>query len=440
MTDSTNEKRPVRKLTVKNFSVIKEAELEFGKITVLIGPQASGKSLLCRLAFFFQQVVIEQAEEAVKASERIEELRQRLRDRFFVWFGASTFPVVTNWGSQPEITYSDSAYEIRVSGERLGDSGTQFRLEFSLGFERSYIDVHEKLEAEKQRRESLPNPKYFAEEIRERLTSLKASNSAEVYSYIPSNRSLFLSVHRAMFGTSQRLDDIDTRFARDFSYGFESRIPKAGLEHPLTEWINAESGRVLKGKVVSTDADPHFKTSDGRTLRLPVLSSGTQELLPLMTCLREYVAASVAVARSLDLPQALHRRLFFLEEPESNVFPATQYELTRIFARLSNEPQLDVYWVITTHSPYFLSSLNNLLEAPQVAASRPELKDEVAKLIPECFWIKRDDFRAYAIEDGVLKSIVAEDTGLVSTNYLDQVSETIGMEFDELLRLGYVES
>jgi len=34
----------VRKLTVKNFSVIKEAELEFGKITVLIGPQSSGKA------------------------------------------------------------------------------------------------------------------------------------------------------------------------------------------------------------------------------------------------------------------------------------------------------------------------------------------------------------------------------------------------------------
>ena len=42
----------MRKLTVRNFSVIKEAELEFGKITVLIGPQSSGKSLLCKLAYF----------------------------------------------------------------------------------------------------------------------------------------------------------------------------------------------------------------------------------------------------------------------------------------------------------------------------------------------------------------------------------------------------
>jgi hypothetical protein len=68
------------------------------------------------------------------------------------------------------------------------------------------------------------------------------------------------------------------------------------------------------------------------------------------------------------------------------------------------------------------------------------LKEEVAKLIPEQFWVQPSEFRAYAIEDGILKSIVAEDTGLVSANYLDQVSETIGVEFDELLRLGYVES
>ena len=43
---------PIRKLTVKNFSVIKHAEIEFGRITILIGPQSSGKSVLCKLGFF----------------------------------------------------------------------------------------------------------------------------------------------------------------------------------------------------------------------------------------------------------------------------------------------------------------------------------------------------------------------------------------------------
>ena len=49
----------MRKLTVRNFSVIKEAELEFGKITVLMGPQASGKSLLCKLVYFLSKEILD---------------------------------------------------------------------------------------------------------------------------------------------------------------------------------------------------------------------------------------------------------------------------------------------------------------------------------------------------------------------------------------------
>jgi len=36
-------------LTVKNFGPIREAHLELGKVTVLIGPQASGKSVLVKV-------------------------------------------------------------------------------------------------------------------------------------------------------------------------------------------------------------------------------------------------------------------------------------------------------------------------------------------------------------------------------------------------------
>ena len=65
MTENGNQKRPVRTLEVENFSVIKKARLEFGRITVLIGPQASGKSLLCKLAYFLGGEVIEVAVESL---------------------------------------------------------------------------------------------------------------------------------------------------------------------------------------------------------------------------------------------------------------------------------------------------------------------------------------------------------------------------------------
>jgi hypothetical protein len=130
------------------------------------------------------------------------------------------------------------------------------------------------------------------------------------------------------------------------------------------------------------------------------------------------------------------KNLVYLEEPEANIFPETQYELVRLFAWLSHEPTLDFSWVITTHSPYILSAFNNLIEAGQAARNNPTLHDEVARIIPERYWIKEGDFKAYAIEDGKLRSILNE-SGFIEGNYLDQVSEVIGNEFDELLRLEY---
>ena len=46
----------MRRLTVEEFSVIKFAEFTFSGMNVIIGPQATGKSLLCKLAYFFLDI------------------------------------------------------------------------------------------------------------------------------------------------------------------------------------------------------------------------------------------------------------------------------------------------------------------------------------------------------------------------------------------------
>jgi predicted ATP-binding protein involved in virulence len=198
---------------------------------------------------------------------------------------------------------------------------------------------------------------------------------------------------------------------------------------------------ILGGRITHENGTLFFKsTRDGSELPFQWLSSGTQEMLPLMNPLSNLVY-NVSV-NPANVWEHFSPKIgpIYVEEPELSVFPGTQYELIKLFAWLASEKRLEFPFVITTHSPYILTAFNNLLEAGQVAKAKPELKDEVAKILPERYWIKEGDFNAYAIEDGVLTSIVAKDTGLVSANYLDQVSETIGVEFDELLRLGYVEA
>ena len=125
-----------------------------------------------------------------------------------------------------------------------------------------------------------------------------------------------------------------------------------------------------------------------------------------------------------------------------SIFPSTQDELVRIFARMSNEPVLDTSWVITTHSPYILTAFNNLIQAWRVG-NKPGKHDEVAAVIPEQYWIDEKDFKAYAIHDGKLRPIFEVETegkegsGLIDGDYLDSVSDNLGSQFDKLLDIEY---
>ena len=115
MPNDGNKTRPVRTLTVKNFSVIKEAKLEFGKITVLIGPQASGKSLLCKLAFFLGQLVPEIIEKSLTENVSFASLIHRVATVF-----RERFPRDSWSGQDPLIQFETDGFIVYAN--RLGST------------------------------------------------------------------------------------------------------------------------------------------------------------------------------------------------------------------------------------------------------------------------------------------------------------------------------
>jgi len=133
----------------------------------------------------------------------------------------------------------------------------------------------------------------------------------------------------------------------------------------------------------------------------------------------------------------LSEGLVYVEEPEANIFPSTQYELIRLFAWLSQEWRLRFSWVITTHSPYILSAFGNLLKAGKVGSQNAEHHAAVEKTVAEKYWIKSSDFAAYKIENETLVSIFDRDTGQIDGDYLDDVSSDIAEEFGQLLEIQY---
>jgi energy-coupling factor transporter ATP-binding protein EcfA2 len=425
----------MRKLTVKNFSVIKDAELEFGKITVLIGPQSSGKSLLCKLAYFLGPMLSEFSATFAASDQTWEQFIEHAKNQFMLWF-----PPYAWRNSTYSIRYEEGLYGVSINAsEVLGENIIDMILteDFRELYEKSNSSNSVSTLQQEDNSVLSMDMSFRRRNFFYALNVLQGRTRVEDSVFVPAGRSFFSNLNNVFeIFKNEKIDPLLKEFAANLDWtSTPAGIPLSALKQEILSAINA----IQRGRFLLEDGKPMFEDEEGVQLPMGMVSSGTQELVPLFRIFSKLIRDSIASSGS-NGPERLKERFLIVEEPETHIFPNTQNELVRVFSQLSNEPYFSFSWVITTHSPYILSSFNNLIEAGQVAKAKPELKDKVAKIIPEQYWVKEGDFKAYAIEDGFLKSIVAEDTGLVSANYLDQVSETIGVEFDELLRLGYVEA
>jgi len=422
MPDNGNKNRPVRTLTVKNFSVIKEAKLEFGKITVLIGPQASGKSLLSKLAYFLigeiTGIGVESLLDRNPWDDFLKALGREFNERF----------QTTGWlRTNTEAVYSSGRYTVEIHG-----SGDPISPEIVFSFSNEFKNLYRAIGD--NRSKQLPTSNRSRSELRQDLFSnLRQSNT-----YIPAGRAFFTGASKSIAALQNPdMDQITRRFAGLIAWDSRWKAGYLTTGRNVLQKVEQEIYRIAGGMVVIVDGIPHFLCADGRNLPFSAVSSGTLELLPMfnvvdqLACFQEDINARTPAAGFDEI--IYHGPRVFLEEPEAHIFPKTQYELAKLFAWLANDPILEFDWVITTHSPYILSSFNNLIYAGQLGQDK-RLKKKIK--IDEKYWVDPGSFRAYGIHDGVLKPILSK-SGLINAEYLDSVSETIGSEFDSLLRLEY---
>jgi AAA15 family ATPase/GTPase len=104
-----------------------------------------------------------------------------------------------------------------------------------------------------------------------------------------------------------------------------------------------------------------------------------------------------------------------IEEPEAHLHPTTQKHLMHIIALMRNH--IDSQIIITTHSPYFLAVLKNLLTAGQLSKKNPEAA-EIEARVPKLCWLTPDDVEVYHLKDGISHPIVRPEKEPVLENLL----------------------
>lgn len=420
------------RLVVNDFSCIVSADFEVSGLTVLIGPSASGKSILSKLIFFFNDLLNDQWQ-TLEEGKGINSFKTLVKEKFKEWFP------VEAWGDGKfQIEFYSGEYQVRISRieyrKKLGDN---MRVWLSPFFEGQYEYALSALkETARFSDQNLMDHRLLVAnfDLQEKLRKITKKRLGEDHvdsqTFIPAGRSFFTSIGKsiAAFEHSRILDPMILRFGRFYASVRERRFHMASSKaQPL---LNGRLDSLMSGALVFERNKEYLRTEDGRKVPFSAMSSGQQELMPLVLALKRR-------AVMLDMPD--FQQMLFVEEPEAHLFPAAQSSLVEVFVHFLAQSRGRAKMLITTHSPYVLAKLNNLIKAKEVAGTRKGTRRslQVQEIIKEDYWLDGANLNAYAIISGRLERIQDVDDNLIEAEYLDEVSGSIAAEFSRLLEVEY---
>lgn len=389
-------------LIVKNFGPIKDATVDFKRVTVFIGPTGGGKSTLAKLAAVFRD-------------DKLFTTNRGAILNLFTEFALGNF-----FTKNSRLSFNDSIDTYVIHKVKLSVSGESYQAheedlkKISDDFFQMFKSNNEYLIKTKSKSEFYKKAitkineeakRIFAEQLREEIIE------KHLITYIPSERIFLSSIEYSWPGIIR--DDIG--------------LPKLLID--FANRLSVARKNILEINIPFFDAKYIHQNGQDfiqipevkKPFRLYETASGIQSVTPLLVLL-EHLSRNTEQAQS-----------FIIEEPELNLYPTAQQGLLNWLVEKCTQGENDL--TITTHSPYILSSCNLLLEAYKVAQLRPDLEDEIAAIVPKACWLNPDEFAAYYVADGTVKPITDERTHLIGGNELDAVSGDISDSFRKLLRL-----
>ncbi|VXD23047.1 conserved hypothetical protein [Planktothrix serta PCC 8927] len=418
----------VEKLIIDNFAGIEHLEIEVKKINIMIGPQASGKSVCAKLLFYFKEFITD----LLKAVENDQHKRQL--DSFYSAKFKHYFPLIF-WGEHDFILrYKLNDHFIQISRKN--------KFSVLLTYSDYYKDTFSELrksyrkKQDKNLEELISDPAKFAVDTRIEMMNFLKTNigneSTFIQFFIPAIRSFFAYIQKNVFSVLSTQKSLDP-FLETFGslYEFIKRMMEINKFEEQRKQLNEEKiqplvEKILCAKYFHEKGEDFLEFLDGRKIIISNCSSGQQETLPLVVLL-----STIPFLSTIGGGQTI-----YIEEPEAHIFPVSQKHIIELIATVFNSKPDNLQFFITTHSPYILTAINNLLQAGLIYQdANDEVIKKLEKIVPRYKALLTEDLAVYSLMDGSCQSIISEETGLIDTNIIDSVSEELAIEFDQLLDL-----
>jgi predicted ATPase len=401
-------------LVVKNFGPIKDATVDFKRVTVFIGPTGGGKSTLAKLAAVARDYVMYRLKNQQKINERYQDLTQFFDLQNYT--DSSSYVRFT--GGQESFSLDKGKVEVKHPSAHARESTEEFMLRM---LPTGKDDVIKKIVAD----ESKPFSESWDEFSRVVFDEIvkrgkwgefiDTFNHSKIVSYIPAERVFAAAVSDALAGlvvANIALPKSLLEFARQFEVARKDEKKYAINLFGIT--YKYENGQSL------------VELPNGHLLQLSESASGIQTAVPMLLT-------------TLYAGRQFRPYSFIIEEPELNLFPSAQFEVMKLLVTYCTSKSNDV--VFTTHSPYVLTALNLMCYAFRIAQQDEATAKKVAQLIPRHCWIDPEQFAAYYVDrpgtkrKQQVRSIINKKTGLIEENELDTASDELSAIFDKLVKL-----
>ncbi len=389
------------KLIIKNFGPIKEVELELKKFNVIIGENATGKSTVAKILAMC---------------------------RYF------SYILENSWKNQ---SFRDGLYDRGLAEFISEDSYVYyecFHYDFEIQCTKEVMHHQDEDGVYKEEEEfflsTLKSKSTDFEKLLEELDSIKPKENRTFDS------SFDLTFEGWNIPTSFFLNDVskvlDNPFYLPTERGLQSifSLGKSSISNISDSLFNqfAELDSIARNFKNDTIIEPleiTYKNVEGKGL---FKKEGQHEFLSLYNGASGYKSAIpiVLVVKYYNEVKK-KKKTFIVEEPELNLFPNIQKRLVNYLSQ--DGMNLGHTILLTTHSPYILTSLNNLMFAYQSGQNNEE---EINQIIDKKYWVNPADVSAYMmLSNGECESILDRE-GLIKTEKIDSVSGVLNKEFNEM--------
>ncbi len=388
------------KLYLNNFGPFEEAEVELKPLTVFIGRNSTGKSMLSYLLWVLSSAealpyrveagwepVVEIAERVVRRvkegrieSEDLEELvkafvkvlvdavKHGLEERFRYAFGVELRELVRIGRDKAVIEVHGGCAKIRLSLEDevkieefdLCIEGMLRKVDVKV-LRGGYVHVRYGSYLKKHRVYSIADVAGLVVELLAHHTAVEFSWLALATPYLtymlPDSRAGITRTLLKPYISPTLLSGVlglDSEYVSTYFRLAEwlSRNPwVVDLIRPLLE----ELGVTIDVRFESGVYNIYVKSWSNKVMPIAMAPSGVRE------------ATTVALALLMVEPTGLGPVNVFIEEPEAHLHPRAQRSLARIISRAVN---MGKNVIVTTHSDYLISALNNLIALSQLPKRR----------------------------------------------------------------------